>query len=403
MENWNMLKPLHSLYFSSTSVLIASFVRTIACERGCMGRPLGGDWLFWGNKHAFQLDIRSFWKQRCCKLKNGPRIAKDRILSPLILAISWMTCLHAQLLHGRIPSSRAMLWARLLSSKQMPHASHHFDVQTRKRQGNTSQNKEDRNTMQKSSPKQCTLWFGSCPGSAWCGCWCTSTSTPTHDPNIERCAKRTISWCSVIGLKTSWSKHGIHQLFIKLKLRPGPTNWSKRTQFLQTKQKLWSNQSWSGVWCQLQLWHLRDVDAKAKHSSVINIDLWIYAYIAVYCKYEASHTQMERHPRSCPLSSKHVGIASYPRSYYFPFSAHRRWYPLEAPGGWKQPIKQGIIRDSSRGCIQPMLQNVTQNINWRRCGAFHEFAFKSHAWGRVLTAGLHPMDPVGFCPNSWEI
>ena len=138
-----------------------------------------------------------------------------------------------------------------------------------------------------------------------------------------------------------------NQLFIKLKLRPGPTNWSKRTQFLQTKQKLWSNQSWSGVWCQLQLWHLRDVDAKAKHSSVINIDLWIYAYIAVYCKYEASHTQMERHPRSCPLSSKHVGIASYPRSYYFPFSAHRRWYPLEAPGGWKQPIKQGIIRDSS--------------------------------------------------------
>ena len=362
-ESWNMLKPLHSLYFSSTSVLIASFVRTIACERGCMGRPLGGDWLFGGNKHALQLDIRSFWKQRCCKLKNGPRIAKDRILSPLILAISWMTCLHAQLLHGRIPSSRAMLWARLLSSKQMPHASHHFDVQTRKRHGNTSQNKWGKKCNAKCAtyvkarlsplkPQRNALWFGSGPGSAWCGCWCTSTSTPTHDPNIERCARRTISWCSVTGLKTSWSKHGIHQFFIKLKLRPGPTNWSKRTQFLQTKQKLWSNHSWSGVWCQLQLWHLRDVDAKAKHSIVMNIDLWIYVYIIIYSRilqiFSFSQS-MESHPRSCQLSSKHVGIALYPRSYYFPFSAHRRWYPLEAPGGWKQPFKQGIIRHSSGG------------------------------------------------------
>lgn len=207
---------------------------------------------------------------------------------------------------------------------------------------------EERNTMQKSSPKQCTLWFGSGPGSARCGCWCTSTSTPTHDTNIERCARRTISWCSVIGLKTSWSKHGIHQLFIKLKLRPGPTNWSKRTQFIQTKQKVWSNQPWwswlsttivtfAGCWCKSKAFNCH------KYWSM---NLCIYSRILQILSF--SHS-MESHPRSCQLSSKHVGIASYPRSYYFPFWAHRRWYPLEAPGWWKQPIKQGITRNSSGG------------------------------------------------------
>ena len=96
--------------------------------------------------------------------------------------------------HGCCPANRCLTCDCDATLQQLQRASHHFDVQTRKRQGNTSQSKETQcKHMQKckpmlthvKAPTQCTLWFGSCPGSTWCGCWCTSTSTPTHDLNIR--------------------------------------------------------------------------------------------------------------------------------------------------------------------------------------------------------------------------